>query len=649
MLFDFAGEFHRGGVAGGVLQVVTRGLRGHRVDAVLGEFRAGVGAAVAQQAVVAEGRRNLAGGRAGGVLDGVDGGAGAGGGDDGDYGYQGGGDFGWQCRMCRNFISGTLEPDYYAECGWCGCFTWVSDTDSSFECFNCGERGRINEYNFYIDCPVCEELNLYCCVITYGGELRQASQMSFQAAAPESVKAIEITGYIDADGVFVPSPWYTYETESTEISARKKGEYAVYFYDKNGKQVSLSYFDVDATAQIKTSSGAVFVQREKAPVSLVARFPDDTAKIVLRKGDVEIYSTEVSKTAPTVSFTGLKDYEQLGNTATLTWEAAGEKEELYFEIWYCPNENEYYNIASDVTGRSLNLDLSSYPGTEEGYFYIYATDGVRTGESDSPWVKVPFKTPEIISGQGAVPEVKITEEICFDADIYDMQDGWLWGDEVSWTLDGREFMTGSFLWVWPYELPPGTHTFTCTATNSAGISAQKDFRFTVLDDESDIPDDWSRDDIVRALSNGFVAQLSRLDMPITRGQYAGLMANLYGIISELDEPYPDYRDGIVKDCGQDDYDQFLMVHLGVMEAPGGRFEPNKTLTENEAALIMYKVAALADPEYFDAGLNDAGIMKLLADYGVIDKRGPGALQANEKLTNRLALVRLGRLYDAVFE
>jgi len=555
-----------------------------------------------------------------------------------------------QCLHC--FMDIGDEIDLYAECFDCGVFTYVTDFDDGdmFGCANCYEEEYIDEHYLYIDCFSCDQLNYYPSFISHNRQSRTSDQApNLRTAEPTEVLAVEIRGHIDRDGSFTAYPWYTFISESANLDNFRSGEYAVYFLDSNGKQLAMSYFDAKSQSQIFTSEGNRFVSQERIPVDFTVRYPENTARIEVKKGDALIHSTTVSRTAPTVSFTGLTDHQELGNNVTLTWEARGEKD-LFFEIWYSPAEEEFHLIASDVTGRSFLADLSSLPGTDEGYFYIYATDGVRTGEAASEWVKVPFKAPEIISSQDIVPEYKITEEILFDADIYDMQDGWLWDvDEVVWTLGGREFMSGSYLWVWPYELAPESHTFTVTATNSAGLSSQSQFTFRIIDDESDLPNDWSREDIKAALSYGFAVDLRRIDAPITRGGFAALMATMYGAVSEEDDPYPYYIEGVVTDGGNDDYDMFLMVHLGVMDAPGGRFNPRGTLTEQEATLIMYRVAELADPDWFGSGADDEDILEFLYDLSAIEHSGENTLRSNEPLTNKLALVRLSRLYSAVFE
>ena len=126
------------------------------------------------------------------------------------------------------------------------------------------------------------------------------------------------------------------------------------------------------------------------------------------------------------------------------------------------------------------------------------------------------------------------------------------------------------------------------------------------------------------------------------------MTTLFYYVSEEDDPFPDYREGVVTDCGEDDYDQFFMVHLGLMDAPGGRFEPNRPMTEIDTSLIMYRIIALADPDFVDASLSEASILELLEEIGVFDG-ALNAYKAAENLTNKLALVRLSRLFDAIFE
>ena len=502
---------------------------------------------------------------------------------------------------------GGAQSDIIGQCA--ECFSGIPETAAVFVfCWDSLEYIPLTENNaadydeseFFIECPVGECLIWIEEFRAHNSGAAMAGRRAGRESAP--VKVVEITGYLDtASGRFIADPWYTFEADTSDITTARSGDYSVVIYDSAGTQVSASHFNLIDQAQMRTTAGTVPSGLGRIPVEVIARFPQNAAKIAIYSGEQEIYSRDVSNNAPTVAFTGLTDYQALPDKLTLTWEASdADGDELFFDIWYVPSEYEFYNIASNITGNSFEVDLSVYPGTNEGYFYIFATDGVLTSEIDSPWVVVEYKAPEIYSTQDSIPEVKLTEEIYFDVDIYDLQDGWLWDSyEVTWMLRGQEFMTGSALWVWPYELAPGTHTFTVIATNSAGMSAQKDFTFTILDDESDLPSDWSRNDIVDALSNGFVLPLDRIDAPVTRSQFAMLMSTLYATVAEDYTEWPDYEEGVVTDSGQDDYDEFLMVWLGVMDAPGGRFEPTQAITEREAVVIMYQVMALSDPYWLD--------------------------------------------------
>ena len=101
--------------------------------------------------------------------------------------------------------------------------------------------------------------------------------------------------------------------------------------------------------------------------------------------------------------------------------------------------------------------------------------------------------------------------------------------------------------------------------------------------------------------------------------------------------------------GLTDYEQFLMVYLGVMDAPGGRFEPSRPLTQAEAALILYSVIGIADPDIVDHDIDLADIVEIFVDNDIIDASGPNTYSESQNLTNRLALVRLSRLYNVLFE
>ena len=471
-----------------------------------------------------------------------------------------------------------------------------------------------------------------------------------EASQPNLVMVTEITGFFDKDGSFSADPWFSYPAPPGAVTKNLSGEYSVCVYDDEGEQTAVTHFDLPESAHITTTDGPALMDAAKVPISVVVAYPEGAAKIVIQKDGREIYARAISKNAPEVSFTGLVARQELPDNTTITWDAFdADGDELYFDLYYCVSESEYYIVAWGVTGRSAEVDLSDCPGSREGFFYIYATDGVNTAEDKSEYVKVAYKAPIFITDPKETPQAKITDEIYYPIEIMDKQDGWLEGDRILWTFGGREASTTNVLKILPYEYGPGVFTFTCTATNSAGIPASREYAIEILDDESDLPDDWARDEVRNALKNGFIASMTRIDAPVTRGEYARIMSNLYETSGpDGGQPAPGVPAGLVTDCGESEtgYAE-LMVRLGVMDAPNGKFEPSKSMTEKEAATIMYKVSALAkdrglkaeDIRFIEQKVKDAWL-----EAGVFDREGPGGYAPAEKLSKKKALVWVSRLY-----
>lgn len=463
----------------------------------------------------------------------------------------------------------------------------------------------------------------------------------------DEISLLDITGMLTADGKFTKNPWFSYIGDSSQLSSKKSGDYSVVMTDLAGKELSVQYFTVSFYTQSNPPKKV-----DRAPVSATVGVPKDTAKISIMVKGKEVYSEAVSKNAPQVEITSIKaDGTQLKGKQKVTWSAFdSDGGKLWHELWYCTENGDYSLIDTGITDNSITVDFDKYAGSNAGYLYLYTTDGINTGECNSFEIKVPYKAPEIITEQKTVPTYKLTDEIVFTADVYDMQDGWLYSDdEITWSYKNREYITGCTLWVYPFELAPGKHTFTMTAKNSQGVEAKRDYSFIISDDESALPQDWSKADVKKALSNGFIAPLKTVSASITRGQFAQLMSNLYFTAWVEGSPIPEYEDGIVTDCGEDDYNQFLMVKLGLMEAPGGKFSPNKPITEKEAAIVMYRAVAAADPSW----LSDSKDAKLIEDtqkeWGIFEASGDNVFSADKPITGQLALVRCNRIYELMFE
>ncbi|MCL1896879.1 MAG: hypothetical protein FWG03_10085, partial [Clostridiales bacterium] len=432
------------------------------------------------------------------------------------------------------------------------------------------------------------------------------------------VMVTEITGFIGSDGEFDADPWYTYKLPESPAAAILSGEYSVRIYGSDGQRLSITYFDLEQNFHVFTEYVGVALSDSRTPISFAVVLPEGAAKIALHRGDEELYTREINEKAPSVSLKGLTEGQDIQEKTTLSWDASGEGD-LFFQIWYYPREDEFFKVATDITGNSCSIDLSDCPGSNEGFFRILCTDGVNTAVDESVRFKVPFMAPIIVTDNRETLRFKVTEEVFFRVNIYDKQDGALLGrytlDEqtgvwnpdtnVEWLIDGEPFYCyGDVLFAFPYKVPPGLHTFTLVARNSAGLEASKDFQVEIIDDESDLPDDWSRAEIRDALLLGFSVPLDRIDAPINRGLYARFMGYVFTDFSNWPGGNPDIKDTDTPQYTGNDYDEAFMVWSGLMDvAEDGSFDAHKSMTERDGALIMFKTLLMAnDPSATNDGL-----------------------------------------------
>ncbi|MCL1896093.1 MAG: hypothetical protein FWG03_06060 [Clostridiales bacterium] len=562
------------------------------------------------------------------------------------------------CPKCSFEIT---NPAYMVQCRECQTFTPMPEEKKQFPCKECRSEIDLNVYELrevVVYCPGCNSLIWYKAFGAYN------SGDGKMGAEEEKVMVTKITGVIDPGGGFEPDPWYSYKAPQSLTTVNKDGEYAVCIYDGKGKKLSTTYFDAEQTFQSMKKDSWDFATDAKSPINIVVSLPADAAKIAIEKDGEEVYAREVSKEAPTVSFTGLAEGQDIGDKATLTWDASGEGE-LCSEIWYYPHEGEFYKIATDITGNSCDIDLSDCPGSDEGFFRILCTDGVNTAEAWSAHVKVPYMAPLILTDNKETLRFKATEEIFFRVNILDKQDGTMLGryifDEASqtwnpdtnveWFIDGKPFYCyGDVLFAFPYKVPPGTYTATLVVKNSAGLETSKDFKLEIIDDDSDLPDDWSRDEIKDALLIGFSVPFDRIDAPINRGLYARFLGYIFTDFSNWPGGHPDIKDTDVPQYTGNDYDEAMMVWLGLMDvAADGSFDAHKSLTERDGAVNMMKILFIAnDPSMAGGSFDEEALLQKLFDADILTDSGPDAFEPDKKLSNRLAMVRLDRLYHAIY-
>jgi len=384
-----------------------------------------------------------------------------------------------QCYKCYGDI---CEPVlWYAQCK--SCFSFYDAIAYQEGCSSCGAKRSINEIpdgDWYLECENCLELlrELDFNEFNSGGENFKKIHTDED---DELIMITQVKGYFEKDGTFVPETWYSYPAPLGFVTANKSGEYSVCIYDKSGKLIDRTYFDVEVSYQRNTADSQYFDEDGWIPIDIIMKYPENGDKFVIQKGDKEIYTRQISNNAPKVAFTGITFDKNDENIVTVTWEASdADGDELYFDLFYDTADDVYYQIAFDLTKNSFTVDMSTFPGSETGYFYIYASDGINTAEAQSDYFNVAFKGPFIVADDSKPITAKSSDEILFDPKAYDNNDGYLKANNVKWLVDGVPFAATGKLLIKPNQLRAGTYIFTCEATNSKGQTTTKDFKVEIL-------------------------------------------------------------------------------------------------------------------------------------------------------------------------
>jgi len=382
-----------------------------------------------------------------------------------------------QCFEC---YLGVHAPDGYIKCT--NCAANVRITGDTFECRDCNakyNKSEVDNKDLWIYHPECGNLLHYPKFVKFNegdGKFRTSGD----GAPGEAVIVLEIMGYFDENGAFTAYPWYSYLSGTSSLTSNRDGAYAAAVFDSNGKRLSIAYFDVNDESWVDMGDGSVFGGSNKIPVRVVVAFPENAAKVVIYRGNQEIHVNNLSANAPKVAFTGITAGQKLGDRVTLTWDSSdADGDNLTYQIWYYRTIDEMFLVATGLTGNSLEVDLTKLPGSGEGWFGILATDGGRTGQSETPKVSVPYKAPDIVNHIPEGKQYKADSAIVIAGRVSDVQDGWL-SDGFEWSVDGKVVSNGTTLSLAPNTLSAGTHTITLKVTNSAGVSSSRDFVIEVV-------------------------------------------------------------------------------------------------------------------------------------------------------------------------
>jgi len=207
-----------------------------------------------------------------------------------------------------------------------------------------------------------------------------------------------------------------------------------------------------------------------------------TQKIVIASATQALVTRTVSAHVPTITLIAPTGGITLtGSTVNASWTASdADNDPLTFSIDYSRDGGVTWTpLSSQITTTAATLNLDLLPGSTQGKFRVWVSDGVNTAFAETTGTfSVSNKSPQItsvspVSGTTYV----VSQTISFAATTFDPEDGPLPDDHIQWSssIDGA-LGTGALLQL--DTLSIGTHIITVTATDNQ--SAQTTQTFTVV-------------------------------------------------------------------------------------------------------------------------------------------------------------------------
>jgi len=493
---------------------------------------------------------------------------------------------------------------------------------------------------------------------------KQVSASGEDTEEEDPINLIDVSGVINKDGTVALNPSYHYEGWLEDIDEPSGKGYFVVLLDKDGNELQKIEFGVSFTTRTNPPRHV-----DKAPFEVTLQYPSETKSLEIRNGTETIYRIEISENKPEISFSPISANEELSGKHTFTWQGEDkDNDKLYYELWYVPNEEDWICIAKDISDTSCEVNFDTLPGGKDVVFYLYATDGINTSYVTSESFAVTYKEPEVLTEQSDPMIYKVTDEIYFEVDVYDPQDGYMYEPEgqIVWTDSKGEIVSEDFaLLFFPYELSAGEHTFTMTATNSGGKSVSREYKFVIENDESALPQNWSREEFKEAmilglvdpaLMYGYSNSANRIDLAMTAVNLYFQIADEEDIEIELSE------ESIFDDFDDEDGYAELAVNYGFLTAESGRFDPQKPVTRSEVVDTYCRVLVKAgfeiepnaefDMEYSDIDLltgTSRSNFAYINSLGIIKGYDKNLLAPMDIATREQIVVIAKRIVDIVIE
>jgi len=308
------------------------------------------------------------------------------------------------------------------------------------------------------------------------------------AKTAETREYLLLSGIICKDDTIELDPWHIVLADMTP-SALEGGTYSIEFLD--GSDNHLATYSFEPSFYILSNPPQ---ETDCAPFSFVLPYPVDTLKVQIKHNEVVLEEVIVSANAPSVTVISPNGGESWTGTHDISWTASDlDGNSLSYSVFYSHDGIVWSSVATNITDTRLSWDTTEVPGGTNCYIKVVATDGINTAEdqSDAPFT-VTKKSPSAViisplDGSQHVEGAMIT----LKGMGYDLEDGQLGGEALSWTSSiSGNLGTGQLLHL--TSLPEGTQAITLIATDSDGNVGTYTSTLTILTDTDGdgMPDSW---------------------------------------------------------------------------------------------------------------------------------------------------------------
>ncbi|MEP7356752.1 MAG: hypothetical protein ABI847_05895, partial [Anaerolineales bacterium] len=299
--------------------------------------------------------------------------------------------------------------------------------------------------------------------------------LAFQLTPASATDWLSAYGVIAADGLRGSFDHLRRLSSVAHVPSFTAGPYSLRLLDSHGVTLHDYPFAPDVTHH---GDGVM-------DFGLEVPFVAGTAQIELIKSPSQVLASQtVSAHAPTVSNVALQSPPNpVAGTVTLGWSASDlDGDPLTFDVLFTRDGGVGFSpLLFGISGSQTTINTSDFGGGP-GRFRVIASDGLQTGQADSPTYTFANKPPEPhIDAPGNGQSFHWGQLVALLGEANDPQGVGISDNHLVWT-DQRGDVLGTGSAVYTTSLPVGTDVITLTATNNLNQSAATHITVTVGDD-----------------------------------------------------------------------------------------------------------------------------------------------------------------------